>query len=62
VSAGELNMAEKKFIVSRVPATEVDQVIKEYEIDSPVKITKIANGDGTFNLEVVFSDAGESRS
>jgi hypothetical protein len=59
VSAGELNMAEKILKIQKVPENEVGRLMKEYAIDSPAKITKIANRDGTFDLEIVFSDTGE---
>jgi hypothetical protein len=59
VSEGELNMAEKIAKLQSVSAAEVDKLIKQFELDSPAKITKTANGDGTFDLEIIFSDAWE---
>ena len=52
-------MAEKTLKLQKVPENEVNRVMKEYAIDSPAKITKIANRDGTFDLEIVFSDGGD---
>lgn len=55
-------MAEKKIIKAQnVPAVEADQLIRQFELDSPAKITKKANSDGTFDLEIIFSDAWERR-
>jgi hypothetical protein len=48
-------MAEQKtYTLRRVPATQVDQLLKEYAIDNPARVTKIDNHDGTFDLEIVF--------
>lgn len=52
-------MAEKISKLQRVPAADVDKLIKQFELDSPAKITKTANDDGTFDLEIRFSDAWE---
>jgi hypothetical protein len=55
-------MAEKTIKVQSVPAGQVDRLMKEYAIDRPAKITKTANDDGTFNLEIVFIDTPWERS
>jgi hypothetical protein len=49
-------MAEKALRIQRVPADKVQQVIKEYEIDSPASVTKIDNNDGTFDLMIFFGE------
>lgn len=54
-------MAEKIVKLQRLTPAEVDDLIKQFELDSPAKITKKANGDGTFDLEAIFSDAWERR-
>jgi hypothetical protein len=51
-------MAEKTLKIQSVKADQVERLMKEYAIDKPAKISKVANQDGTFDLEIVFGDPG----
>jgi len=42
------------FTESNVPAAKVDQVIADFQLDSPIKIDKVDNGDGTFEVTATF--------
>jgi hypothetical protein len=37
-----------------VPAAKVDEVVAEFELDSPTKIDKVDNHNGTFDVVATF--------
>jgi hypothetical protein len=49
-------MAEETIKMERVPAMQVNQLVAEYELDKPVKVTKVQNPDGTFDVIIVFNE------